>query len=390
VRGFDRHARLAVLMLAFAAVVPAAAQPEVGGLDAIRRACVAAARDLQQQERRVAALEHVVYLLGRDADGRQRGLDDSRREQQGLLAAIELVARNPPEFFTAAAPPLDRLRGEVAIAGTVAALREEAHALAADVVRVGQLRRQIVGKEGELAAARDVLGRDRTALAALVVRRLALVRQILPEEPGDAAQMAALGREAGDTAELIKRADAAAERRDRRSHARAKSQRRGGEAGSKPPADMPPALRAFEPPQSALVMPVSGSITQRFGAIETGETPSPGIAVAAPPGAVAVAPFDGEVTYAGPFGDRGVVLIIRHGGLYHSLLAGLGRADVRPGEWVLAGEPVGMMPETPDNAPGGPLCFELRRDGSPVDPQPWLAPREEGRNPQSGERKVPE
>src|SRR2546427_9486920 len=51
-------------------------------------------------------------------------------------------------------------------------------------------------------------------------------------------------------------------------------------------------------------------------------------------GAVVVAPFDGRVIYAGPFGSVGLVLIIRHADLYHSLLAGLARTDVRIDDWV--------------------------------------------------------
>src|SRR5205823_4687596 len=101
------------------------------------------------------------------------------------------------------------------------------------------------------------------------------------------------------------------------------------------------------------------------------------------PGAVAVAPFDGRVIYTGPFRNFGRVLIIRHAGLYYSLLAGLERIDMKVDQWVLAGEPVGAMPE----ASGGVLYFELRRDDRPVDPQPWLARGAAERNEPDGDQK---
>jgi septal ring factor EnvC (AmiA/AmiB activator) len=104
----------------------------------------------------------------------------------------------------------------------------------------------------------------------------------------------------------------------------------------------------------------------------TSEKPSDGLDLAALPGAIVVAPFDGRVDYAGRFRDRGLVLIIGHGGGYHSVLAGLDRIDAKPGEWVLAGEPVGAMPDTAAAASGTVLTFELRRDGNPVDPFPVL------------------
>ena len=70
------------------------------------------------------------------------------------------------------------------------------------------------------------------------------------------------------------------------------------------------------------------------------------------------------------------------------------------GSHRLAGEPVGAMPDIPPprsgaeaqeaeaSGPGRPLYYELRRDGRPVDPQPWLANVEDRHDEQSGEQKV--
>jgi murein hydrolase activator len=92
---------------------------------------------------------------------------------------------------------------------------------------------------------------------------------------------------------------------------------------------------------------------------------------------VVVAPFDGRVDYVGPFRGYGLILIIRHGGGYHSLLAGMGRVDVTAGQWLLAGEPVGSLPDADDKSAGATLYLEFRRDGRPVDPQSRLASRDQ-------------
>jgi septal ring factor EnvC (AmiA/AmiB activator) len=55
---------------------------------------------------------------------------------------------------------------------------------------------------------------------------------------------------------------------------------------------------------------------------------------------------------------------------YDAVLAGLDRVDVRPGDQVLAGEPVGLMPR---NDPVERLYFELRQNGRGLDPAPWLS-----------------
>jgi septal ring factor EnvC (AmiA/AmiB activator) len=77
-------------------------------------------------------------------------------------------------------------------------------------------------------------------------------------------------------------------------------------------------------------------------------------------------------------------LIIEHRGGYHTVLAGLGRVDAVVGQWLLAGEPVGVMGSSgtsttgQGNAPDTSgqdhpkLYVELRHKGQPVDPAPWF------------------
>lgn len=83
----------------------------------------------------------------------------------------------------------------------------------------------------------------------------------------------------------------------------------------------------------------------------------------------AVAPVDSEVVYAGPYQKLGQVLILELAGGYHLALAGLGRVDVHVGDLVLAGEPVGSLPE----GKSAPLYMELRRNGKVVDLAPWVS-----------------
>jgi murein hydrolase activator len=384
----------ALAVLVAAAPVTGAPASIVGELDAVRQECIAAARDAQQHEQAIGTLEHTISLLARDAEGRQRGLDESRAEQARLLGTLAYLARDPPEPAYAPAATIERIRGEMLLQGTLPELRAEARALAGEIDRIAALREQITGKKSELAGARQTRAEDREKLAELTAHRLELTRRILPEDSGGAARIAKLGHEASDIGDLIKRADADIESRDKEVAARARAALPKDKASAltADAADptRPHQLHAFDPPHPVLVMPVSGTITRRFSAVDAaagaGATTNQGHSLAALTGAVAVAPFDGRVIYAGPFRNLGLVLIIRHGGLYHSLLAGLGRIDLKADQWVLAGEPIGAMPE----ASGGALYFELRRDDRPVDPQPWLAPDAAGRNEPDGDQRVRE
>ncbi len=76
-------------------------------------------------------------------------------------------------------------------------------------------------------------------------------------------------------------------------------------------------------------------------------TAEPEAQLNAVPDATVVAPFDSKFACAGPFRDFGRVLIIRHDRRYYSVLAGLRRIDLKIGDAVLAGEPVGAVPAIP-------------------------------------------
>ncbi len=117
--------------------------------------------------------------------------------------------------------------------------------------------------------------------------------------------------------------------------------------------------------------PAVGRIVGRYGQTTRTGLTKKGISLQTASGAQVVAPYEGRVVYAGIFRGYGELLIIEHGEGYHSLLSGLARIDGTMGQWVVAGEPVGVMGR-PDNAK--PVLYvELRRNGQPINPLPWLS-----------------
>ncbi|MBR0662677.1 murein hydrolase activator EnvC family protein, partial [Neoroseomonas oryzicola] len=128
-------------------------------------------------------------------------------------------------------------------------------------------------------------------------------------------------------------------------------------------------------PGGARAQPVSGRVVRGFGDAAEGG-PARGLTVAAPSGARVVSPCAGRAVFSGPFRSYGLLLIVECSDGHHVVLAGLGRLDATTGARLLAGEPVGVMAE----GEGGRarLYLELRREGRPVDPQPWLGPARPG------------
>jgi septal ring factor EnvC (AmiA/AmiB activator) len=114
-----------------------------------------------------------------------------------------------------------------------------------------------------------------------------------------------------------------------------------------------------------LLLPVVGSLRPAL----SGNAAGPGITFVTPPGAQVVAPADCEVLFAGRYHKSGQVLILEVTAGYDLVLAGLDRTMVRAGDLVLAGEPVGAMPQMGQD---DELYFELRQNGRSASPAALL------------------
>jgi septal ring factor EnvC (AmiA/AmiB activator) len=134
----------------------------------------------------------------------------------------------------------------------------------------------------------------------------------------------------------------------------------------------------FEAAKGSLRLPAQGKRIKRFGDADATGGTLKGISLQTRGAARITAPADGWVVYAGEFRSYGQLLIINAGGGYHVLLAGMSRIDVSLGQFVLAGEPIAVMgnsamPSQGDDNSRPVLYVEFRKDGRPIDPDPWWA-----------------
>lgn len=349
---------------------PVVSEALVGELETVIKQSVAAAHAAQEHERAIGSLARDVTGTNHELATKQHALDDTRARAAALLAALERFVHTPrAAALLEPQAPIDRLRSGMLMAAAIPALSTQAHTLIAELQRLSTLRTEAVAKQDSLARDREGLVKSRERVDQLSAKREELRRQILREGADSDPRAVKQGTVAVDLPDLITRSEAEADMRDR--EMRAKAPKNKGAPAVDP--TRPKALRDFD--GHALVVPVAGPVRQRYGQTNELGAPSQGLTLASIAHAEIVAPFDGRVDYAGPFRGYGVILIINHGGGYHSVLAGLGRVDAKIGEWVVAGEPIGALPEPVKAGEGVSLYFELRRDGRPVDPQLSLADR---------------
>jgi len=339
----------------------AALAREVAGL---RRRTIAAAKTIQAHEVEVARLEARLEELETEEAALAGRLGKRNDQAARVLMALERLSLHPPAAIVAQPwSPAETVRGAILLRAAIPEIETRARILNDDLRRLGDTRQAIVARREVLAAATRTLDADRAALEALLAEKSALRRTTAEQSRKARKRAEALAAEARDVRDLLARIE-----RERRAAALAQP-----ETAPVPPtpetADEPP-VPPISTARGTLPYPVVGRLVRRYGAPDGTGLTSKGIAIAALEGAQVVAPYASRVVYAGAFRE---LLIIEHGEGYHSLMAGLTRIDSVIGQWVLAGEPIGVMGRAEGENPS--LYVELRRNGRPINPLPWLAAR---------------
>mgnify|MGYP003336925486 CR=1 FL=1 len=118
-------------------------------------------------------------------------------------------------------------------------------------------------------------------------------------------------------------------------------------------------------PGIRLSWPVKGKVTTEFN--ETNK----GIDIAGKVGEPVLAASDGKVVYAGnSLRGYGNLVIIKHDNTYLTAYAHNSKLLVKEGDSVRKGQRIAEMGDTDTNSPK--LHFELRVNGKPVNPTPYL------------------
>lgn len=127
--------------------------------------------------------------------------------------------------------------------------------------------------------------------------------------------------------------------------------------------------------KGSLPWPIRGDVVVGFGSQRHPELgtlfESHGIEIAASGEEPVTAVWDGRVVFADLFKGYGKLIIVDHGGGYHSLYANASRLVKKSGDAVRKGEILAYA-----GYPGTRSVYlEIRHRGAPVDPLAWLAPR---------------
>ncbi|HEY1863237.1 MAG TPA: peptidoglycan DD-metalloendopeptidase family protein [Roseiarcus sp.] len=344
---------------------------------------------VQDAERGAAAAAERLSGLNTAAEELSRSLERRRGVIADVLAALQRMGSNPPPAILVKPDDMsEAVRAATVMGSLIPELKSEIEAARRDLEDLAKTRESIGRERDALTATGKALAAEKMRLAALIDARqqsLALAQDALGSQQQRAAELA---KKAGSLKDLIERLDnesAASKAAAAAAHATAVAEANEIEARAQAPrggetARLKPQL-AFADAKGRVPLPAAGAILKTFGSPDDLGGVERGLSLATPAGATVSAPVDGAVLFAGVYRSYGQLLIIDAGGGYYVLLAGMVRINVESGEFVLAGEPVGVMGDGSTRmataaavgAARPVLYIELRKDGTAIDPGPWWA-----------------
>ena len=331
---------------------------------AVQRATLLAAR-VQQAEAGIDAAQARLALIDREQQTLARRLNSRRAPLLRLTGALQTMARRPVTLALLQPGSLtDTVHTRAVLASAVPEIRYRTAGLREEMGRVASLREQRTSSLKQLQETQEILAIQRRDLVALAEKERIAARRSSGSAAREATRALALAEDARDLDGLIRAFDTDNALRSRLAAlpgpllrpanpaaATGRRHRPGGRASS----DAPTAI--------AVQLPSAGRVITGFSEVASGDARSSGIAIAARPDALVVAPAAGRIAFAGAYPGYGKIVILEHAGGWSSLVTGIETVNVSIGQVVGAGFPIGR-------ADGGqePIGYELRRAGAPVNP----------------------
>ncbi len=323
-----------------------------------------------------------------------RSLESRRDTIADILAALQRMGhRPPPAVVVQPGDIVDAVRASIQLGAILPDMQVEAEQLARDVTALVAARDAQAKEQATLESERRAVSGDQQRLTLLVSARQGEIEGKQRKLEQEEIRAQALAAQVRSLKELISRLEADDAATKMAEEASRQVPPAGGAAVEDPARTRLKPRVAFETLRGALPLPAAGPVIKTFGQADGLGGAERGVTISTPASAIVTAPADGTVAFAGPFRSYGDVLILNGGNGFHLVFIGMQRVSVRAGQFVLAGEPVGVMGRERNMTPseditasvsqstgadaGAPMLYiEMRKDGAPIDSRSWWAATE--------------
>lgn len=353
---------------------------------------IATGRRMRMMEEDIDRAESRLDRLHAEEGTVRASLHERRDAMAEVLMALQRIGRTPPPaLLSRPQDALAAIRGSILAGAVLPDIRVEAESLATDLTQLTELMAKIEEERTKLQTGYAALADERVRIDLLVEAKRKQSEQTETALQAERDKASELADQAGSLQTLIQSlenevaaaAEAAAEAREAARNT-ARADREEAVKRLEDTSRIAPAVH-FADAKGLLPLPVSGTKLRGFGEPDGTGGEAQGLSIVARPSSTVLAPSDGWVVYAGPFRTYGQVLILNAGDGYHIVLAGMDRIDAALGQFVLGGEPVGVMGATRlaslgdiDHTSALPILYvEFRKDGNSIDSAPWWARTDE-------------
>jgi septal ring factor EnvC (AmiA/AmiB activator) len=323
------------------------------GAQALRTAEVeiaAATRTLGDIRAKVGAQETARRELARDTQRTHRRLEDEREALARQVRSSYMTGRE--ELFKLllsqeSPAALGRMLVYYDYYNRARSVRIDG--VARELEKLAELEQHTAGVEADLAALERSQAEELAALEKLRDERRAAVEGLTADLRDTSAAVTKLRAEEQRLADVVKRL-------------------REVMAGFPVTTDEP-----FARSKGKLAWPVQGRVAGDFGRPRgSGPVKWNGVLLEAAAGTPVRSVHHGRVAFADWLQGLGLLVIVDHGDGYLTLYGHNEALLKESGDWVEPGEPIAQVGDTGGQARAG-LYFEIRYNGEPVDPNPWIA-----------------
>lgn len=325
-----------------------------------RAASAAVAARIQSAEADIDAAEARIARIEQLRAAQRARLAEQQGPTVRLMAALQTMARRPPALMLMQPGSVrDVVHTRAVLAGVMPTVTARTAGLRAEVARGRQLRLAADAALGGQRAAQGRLVTERQRLAALEARKRSESTRLAGGAMAEQDRAIAMAEEARDIGDLIGRIDDGAAKMARLETLPGPVLR---PARPGDPRALPVEVAASNGATPAYRLPVVGTVITGLGEVSDTGIKARGLTIATRGGAQVVAPASGRIAFAGPFRGYANIVVIDHGFGWTTLVTSLAALDVRIGDTVDQGSPIGRA------GPARPtVTVELRRRGTPVD-----------------------
>lgn len=355
-------------------------------LSEVSREMVKTAKQIQNNEDKISTMETQLRQLQEELKTANEGFLSQDENLIKTLSALQNLALKPTEaLFVQPLTPVETIRSAILLRETVPYLEANAKKIRQDLENIEKKKNLIEKQVARITAQKQVLEKEHENMKLLVQRKSRIRNKIEIQTVKAKQKVEKLASQANDLRDLLSKLEnekriktqKQEEERKRLAKLREEEQRLAEEkkVEQTQSADLikysPDIIteigKGFIKAKGRLPMPARGPIVTTYGEEKIKGVVSKGIIIKTRNMAQVTSPFDGSVIFAGPFRGYGNLIIVDHGEGYLSLLAGLEDIDCELGQMLLAGEPVGQMPDSYE----AKLYVELRHHNQPIDPMKW-------------------